>query len=76
MKGEKRAFYEVMYNRLRMWRHRKSQAPKELSAKGLSIFGMHITVFRFIEMTALVEASQISEQGKVDYSCVITFDHL
>jgi len=33
-------------------------------------------------MAALVEAAQVSEQGKLDYSCVITynlsvvFDHL
>ncbi len=37
--------------------------------------------FRFLEMAALVEAAQVSEQGKLDYSCVITcnlsfvFDH-
>ncbi len=32
----------------------------------------HITMSHFIEMAALAEASQLSEQGKVNHFCVIT----
>ncbi len=62
-----------------MWRNRKPRASKELTAKGLyisEIYKNNYHLFCIVEIAALIEAAQVSEQGNL-YLCVsFLFDYL
>jgi hypothetical protein len=57
-----------------MWRSKKPRAPKQLDAKGLFFLCNRFhnsNFFCIVEIAALVQASQVSEQGNVDYRFVL-----